>query len=248
MKNQTRSVKINSEIAHLGLGRGPRIQSNRCLMVILLLSSFPGCWSDPILDRAEELEKTSTTTEQSGGNGPEASGSVASDPSSGTSPNTHDGPVKPGSAEEPSVVQPEEPAPGIPDEPAPGSADAGVMPPNGPSVTLRGFVQVQGVESWNGQSIRLDVFDGDQQDLTAQRPSVVAMATVERPGPFEIEVSQDVGRVWIGGFADLDGDGRPSKDDPVGWVEGNPVSTSDSVEGLVLKLESRPPPPGAEME
>ena len=99
-----------------------------------------------------------------------------------------------------------------------------------------------------GGAIRIDIFDGDQRAAAGQdgqRPRVVAAHELSKPGPFSVSIPASVPQVWVGGFVDEDGDGRPSHTDPTGWFGGNPVTTAGGVDGLVLRLETAPPPPGA---
>lgn len=141
----------------------------------------------------------------------------------------------PGDPGQPPPGEQPPPAPGIPDEPAPGSS--------GPQVTLTGTVTVP---DWKpGGSIRIDVFDGDQRDLSAPRPSVVGMQRLSAPGAFSVSVPASAGAVWLGAYADLDGDDRPSPSEPAGWYTGNPVALSGTVSGisLTLAVEAPPPPP-----
>ncbi len=116
----------------------------------------------------------------------------------------------------------------------------------GPAVVLSGTVTVEG---WTRGEVRLDVFDGDQRDITAtRRPSVVAVGRLEKPGAFEIRVPESAGYVWLGGFVDVDGDGRPGPGDPSGWYTGNPVSIDGDVSGLELTLAPPKAPPSGAMQ
>ena len=97
-----------------------------------------------------------------------------------------------------------------------------------------------------GVVLRVDVFDGDQRDLGAPRPSVVGMTRVSEPGPYTVMVSASASAVWVGAYADLDGDGRPDHEEPVGWFAGNPLTPTDGVSGIDLVLAVEAPPPAQE--
>ncbi len=92
-------------------------------------------------------------------------------------------------------------------------------------------------------TVRIDVFDGDQKDLDGPRPSVVAVAQLDRPGPFTINVPASKPAIWIGAYVDEDLNGRPGPQDPSGWYSGNPVDTEGGAEGLIIELERQAPPP-----
>jgi len=150
---------------------------------------------DPILDRADEIAVQQGVHDVADPPAPSTSGA-------------------------PPVGQPEQPAPGVPDEPSPGGIE--VM---GPSVVLSGTVDVPG---WKGGTIRIDIFDGDQQAAAStpdKRPRVVAMARLEKPGPFEMRVPTTAAKVWLGAYADENADGKPDPTDPEVWFGGNPIAT-----------------------
>lgn len=179
------------------------------------------CGSDPILEQAARNDAA---------------------PSPSTSPTSTPEPARvqpsdppPGDPGQPPPGDPGQPEPGVPTEPAPGS--------DGPQVTLSGTIAVP---DWKpGGSIRIDVFDGDQRDLSAPRPSVVGMQRLSEPGAFTVSVPASAEKVWIGAYADLDGDDRPSPAEPAGWYASNPVSLSGTVSGIsfTLAVEAPPPPP-----
>jgi hypothetical protein len=139
-----------------------------------------------------------------------------------------------------------EPRPGVPDEPLPGSPDdpspKGRKPPPsaGPQVSLTGTVAYDG---YSGGMVRVDVFDGDHLTQGAKRPSVVAMATLSRPGPFTVQVPVSAGRVWVSAFNDADRNDRPGPLDPTGYYDGNPVPTDKGAQrGLIVRLVQRAAP------
>ena len=154
-------------------------------LVVLL-----ACGQDSILDRADELKLQKDGSKSSFQEKNQSQrGSGASPPQPQSQP-----PPQPNSGQ---VGKPVEPQAGIPDEP---TAGGGVVI-DGPAVSLSGVIEVS---DWGGGPIRLDVFDGDQQDITGPRPSVVAVGEVKRPGPFVIEVPVSAKNVWLGGFSDDD--------------------------------------------
>ena len=228
-----------------GLGRlretPDRMMDAMRVLPTLLLAAACGS-EDPILERAAEMEGRSTPP-----------GAAAPAPVAGVAPAAAGTPEPPapGRGTPPQVGRPGEPAPGDPGHPAPGRPKApepGSPGSDGPSVVLSGTVSV---EAWAGGPIRLDIFDGDQLAAagSARRPSVVAQARVDQPGPFEVRVPVAASRVWVGGFADENRNGRPDPRDPSGWFDGNPVATDADRGDLVLKLRAAPPPGGGvEME
>jgi hypothetical protein len=115
----------------------------------------------------------------------------------------------------------------------------------GPTVILSGRIDLP-----DGQTgeVHIDVFDGDQQDLTGSRPQVVAMARRDGAGTFEVAVPQSAKKVWVGAWCDVDGNGRPGPDDPSGWYGQNPVRTQSDAVDVVLDLAQVAPPPQGGME
>lgn len=105
------------------------------------------------------------------------------------------------------------------------------------SVVLRGAVQAPPVQA---SLVRVDVFDGDQTRLDGPRPSVVAVQQLGAAGTFEIRVPAEVGQVWVGAFADVDGNGRPDPGEPTGWSVRNPIATSADVGGIEITLVVAP--------
>lgn len=210
----------------------------RVSMVLGLALSVGCAGSDDILERADELD-------QGGG------GSPGAGPAPGTAsppqPGSPDAP-SPGAPGQPQAGTAPDPPPGDPNVPPPGGKPGGQGEPggaiDGPAVTLSGTISVPG---WESGEIRIDVFDGDQQDLTGPRPGVVGFGKLDKPGAFSVQVPASTPKVWLGAFHDADGDGRPGPQDPSGWLTGNPVHTDGTVSGLDLELVARPPP-GGEMQ
>ncbi len=187
-----------------------------------------------------------------GSSAPDGSGAgVAGDPTPGVPEEPEPAPAgTPGGGTPPDqdvrAVQAGEPRPGVPDEPRPGRPDEpspeGRKPPQsaGPQVTLSGSVAYDG---YSGGMVRVDIFDGDHLTQGAKRPSVVAMVTLSKPGPFSVEVPVSAGRVWVSAFNDADRNERPGPLDPTGFYDGNPVPTSGGAQkGLTVRLVQRAPP------
>lgn len=105
---------------------------------------------------------------------------------------------------------------------------------------LSGVVAYDG---FSGGLLRVDVFDGDHLRQGANRPSVVAMVELDRPGPFSVEVPESAGLVWVSAFNDADRNRRPGPLDPTGYYDGNPVKTDRGDQGnLTVRLVARAPP------
>lgn len=193
----------------------------------LLVLIFAACGTDPILERAQQDPATKpAATNPSSGSAAAPVPGVPAEPQPGIP--AEPSPVSPGAAGDP--------APGIPTEPSPGS------PGGGPQILLSGRVVLS---SGAAAPIRVDVFDGDQQDLSGPRPKVVGMAQLDQPGPFTVSVPADTARLWIGAYADMDQNGRPDPQDPAGWFAGNPVDLSAPLPEITLTLApvAAPPPP-----
>ena len=230
----------------LGLGRlcrSPDRTMDLMRLPPLLMLLIIACASeDPILERAAAMEEAGT-----------APAAASPAPPAGVAPAGVGipEPPAPGQGTPPEAVTPGEPAPGDPGQPAPGTPEQprpGAPGSDGPSVAVSGTISVEG---WSGGPIRIDIFDGDQLAAagSTKRPSVVAQAKLERPGPFEVRVPVAAGRVWVGAFADENRNGRPDPRDPSGWYGSNPVSVDEDRSGVILQLSAAPPPGGGvEME
>lgn len=192
-----------------------------------------GCGRDPILDRAESLDAAAEAPAP-----PAAPAAAPARPAprelAAPTPGVPAEPP-PGDPSEPGPGRPDAPAPGVPEEPRPGAAHGG------PTVALSGRVTVEGgIEG----TVRIDVFDGDQRAAAASGtpPKVVAQARLEQAGPFSVAVPQGAGAVWVGGFVDQNGNGRPDREEPAGWLATNPLPTAGDRSGLELVLRVEPPP------
>lgn len=148
--------------------------------------------------------------------------------------------VKPGA---PAPGVPVEPKPGIPSEPPPGGGGGG---PKGPTVVLSGVVTYP---DWKKGKVKISAFDGDHGTTGGGRPNVVAMAEVDKPGPFTIAVAENAGKIYLEAAIDEDGDGRPGPLDPQGHATRFPVTVAAKpVDGLEILLTRRAPPPGGRGE
>ena len=83
---------------------------------------------------------------------------------------------------------------------------------------------------------KIDIFDGDQQNIGGQRPSVIISKTLSKIGSFEIDLPKSDTQLWIGAYIDEDEDGRPGPQDPSGWYTSNPISASKDHSGITVNL------------
>jgi hypothetical protein len=179
--------------------------------ILFFLHTF-GCGSDPILERAYELEKQDISEKQK--------------------------PVKP--IKPPEVTPPKNPPAVLPTVAPPKEIPKDrVDPPpknpkDGPFITIKGTV---GVEKWSGKQIKIDIFDGDQRKIGGTRPSVIVSEVVNTVGSFEIDLPKSDKQLWIGASIDEDGDGRPGPSDPSGWYQSNPISGQENHRGINLVLD-----------
>jgi hypothetical protein len=139
--------------------------------------------------------------------------------------------------------EPDAPKPGVPDEPTaappgtPGGAhhegkEAG-DDAEGPHALVRGRVDAPG----GSGKIRIDLFDGDQRNVSGPRPKVVGVHEIDSPGGFELSVPLTHKRVWLGAYRDLNGNHRPDKGEPSGWYSRNPVFLDSLPASVVISLE-----------
>jgi hypothetical protein len=166
------------------------------------------------------------------------------------------GPKEPGKD-----VSPEEPKPGKPDEPPPPKADANgelPPPPEGGDIPLGAPPLPEGVKGvklkgtvtyadFKGGLIQIDVSDrGSRNGQRGAQPKIIQLFRMEKPGPFELEVPENQGEVWLSAYNDADKNGRPSREEPRGAASGNPFKIgTQEVTGVEIKLEKEkiPPPP-----
>ncbi len=240
--------------------------------MLLLFATMLACGEDPVLTAArEEAEASELPDEEASGTiratrGHPMDGGVPS----GSSPPQEGAPTAgrpeeptPGIPDEPTPAAPGspgggtpadgaqgkgvppqpqpgragEPTPGKPEEPAPGGR---ALFHDGPVVTLRGKVVYPGFE---GGLLRVDIFDGDHLTMGGKRPSVVSMVTLDKPGPFEVQVPESTEYVWVSAFNDADLNERPGPLDPTGNYLGNPVPTDRGDQsGITVTLIRREAP------
>lgn len=200
----------------------------RLLFTVMLCS---GCGPDPILEAAEALEQEESS---SGGDGAAAGG-----PGEPGEPDT----VQPGEENMEQGI-PEEPEPGVPEEPeaAPPGSPGGArhagqeaeQQPVGPQVIVRGVVSGEpGVGK-----IRIDMFDGDQRNVSGPRPKVVAVHEISTLGPFDHSVPVSAKRIWLGAYRDVNDNKRPDKGEPFGWYSRNPIYLDDVPDLIEVEIES----------
>lgn len=204
-----------------------------CLVASLGSVAWTGCGGrDPILDKVDALDDEGGAAARAS-----AAGAKPAEPR-----RVQPGDPAPAAPSEPSPGAAAEPTPGRPAEPTPVAPEA--PPPTaerGP--TLRGTVVLpEGVEG----TVKVDVFDGDQRAASqgGSRPRVVGVARLDGAGSFSVRVPPGVDEVWVGAFADTDGDGRPGPSDPQAWFAGNPVRLDPAPSPIELRLEVAGPPPG----
>jgi hypothetical protein len=211
--------------------------------VFSLILPFLGCGGDPILARADD-ERADEVGDRAGEPG------AAPLPVPGVAPQPQPGQANPpvaGVPGEPGEGLPDEPEPGIPEPPAPGDPSqppppGGADPGTQPSIPRSAVSGVVRYEAYRQGSIRVDVFDGDQRDLSAH-PGVVAWADLPAPGPFTVQVPTSAGKVWLSAYNDANGNGRPDDQDPRGYDEGSPVGVEGGdVTGVVIALKYEPQP------
>ena len=178
-------------------------------LIIIFIYPLLGCGSDPILDKASQLKEES-----------------AKNSKSSSSP-------KPGIPREPKPVQvqpkPVQPKPVQPKDIKP-------IKESKAKVMLSGHVEIIGEGDWEGKSIRIDVFDGDQRAIDGPRPKVVSTKRLKQQGEFSLSVDQKDQLLWLGAYCDVDGDGRPGPNDPSGWFAQNPISSVKDRDGIVIQL------------
>jgi len=239
---------------------------------LLILLTLSACGEDPVLEAARQNTGASASAgagadadagepepatgnnrrrsilddDASGGN-PDAKVHVEGVPGEpppgepGEPPPGEPGAPPKGEVGEPGPGIPEDPTPGVPDEPPPDGGYRKPPPIEGPTVVVTGTVELP---DWFQGSIRIDVFDGDQLQFGGARPGVVTMKNLEAPGPFELEVPESVGAIWLSAYNDEDMDGRPGPVDPTGYYAENPVVLADGTSGVTITLERRDPPGG----
>ena len=222
-----------------------------------------GCGTDPILEAAEAMDQEEATTGQappSGGEPGEPGEPGAVQPGEeNMEPGVPEEPA-PGIPEEPEPAPagservpkpppggdgvPEEPKPGIPEEPeaapagSPGGAahagKDGQMEEAGPQVIIRGVVAG---EPGLGK-VRIDLFDGDQRNVSGPRPKVVGVHEIDDVGAFELSVAASAKRIWLGAYRDGNDNKRPDKGEPFGWYGQNPIYLDDIPARIEVKIES----------
>ena len=184
-----------------------------------------GCGTDPILERAKELEDEKNPVELPKEVSPD---DASSEPKSSkvAPPKIAPPKIAPPKVAPPKVAPPKELST---EEVAPPPRN----PKDGPFIKIAGTVVVDG---WSGKKIRIDIFDGDQQNIGGQRPSVIISKTLSAIGNFEIDLPKSDSQLWIGAYIDEDEDGRPGPQDPSGWYGSNPISASKDHSGITVRL------------
>jgi hypothetical protein len=215
---------------------------------------MPGVDGQPEKGIPEEPEPGIPTEPSAGGESAGAAG-LSGEPAKGVPEEPEPGvpeqpaPAPSGSTERPTPPPsvdgqgaPEEPEPGVPEDPEPappgspggaahaGKEDGGVE--EGPHALIRGRIDSGG----GSGKIRIDMFDGDQRNVSGPRPKVVGVHEIDSPGGFEVSVPQAHKRVWIGAYRDLNGNNRPDKGEPSGWYSRNPVYLDSIPSSVIITL------------
>lgn len=184
-----------------------------------------GCGEDPILQKAsiqQASSEASTSDKESSEKNPPTVAPPQSSEQMTLSKSTSQIPkIAP-----PAVAPPKEPSKEEVPPPPPN-------PKDGDFVTFKGTVEANNP---NQRPIRIDIFDGDQQNIGGKRPSVVVSTTVESGNKFEIFIPKKEHHLWVGAYIDEDNDGRPGPMDPSGWYSGNPLSGSTNQQAIVIQL------------
>lgn len=184
-----------------------------------------GCGEDPILQKASRQQasaESSTSDESASEKKPPTVAPPKSSEQTTSSKSTSQIPkIAP-----PAVAPPKEPSKEEVPPPPPN-------PKDGDFVTFKGTIEANNP---NQRPIRIDIFDGDQQNIGGKRPSVVVSTTVESGNRFEIFLPKKEQQLWVGAYIDEDNDGRPGPMDPSGWYSGNPLSGSTDQQAIVIQL------------
>ena len=193
---------------------------------LYLFVGIMGCSEDPILQKANSQKESTTVTVNSSNeiNPPATAVPAKENANKSQIPTIAPPPIAPPKAQPDGEVPPPPP-----------------NPKDGDFITLKGTIQA---ENPNNRPIRIDIFDGDQQNIGGTRPSVVVSTTIEAGTTFEIALPKEDQMLWVGAYIDEDGDGRPGPIDPSGWFAGNPVSGSTDRNGisLILGIPNNTPP------
>ena len=110
----------------------------------------------------------------------------------------------------------------------------GQMEEAGPQVIIRGVVTG---EPGIGR-VRIDLFDGDQRNVSGPRPKVVGVHDIDDVGVFELSVAASAKRIWLGAYRDGNDNKRPDKGEPFGWFGQNPIYLDDIPARIEVKIES----------
>ncbi len=232
------------------------------LLLGLVLSA--GCGPDPILEAAEALSKAEAPSSKSA----PSSGPVPGQPGDAGAVQPGEENMTPGVPEEPEPGVPEEPEPappgaesmpkpppdgdGVPEEPKPGTPEEPeAAPPGSPGGAAHAGkeggqedagpqVIVRGVVNWEDGpgKVRIDLFDGDQRNVSGPRPKVVGVHELGGLGPFNVSVPVSADRIWLGAYRDTNDNKRPDKGEPFGWYARNPIHLDDVPARIDVRIES----------
>lgn len=236
------AIAVTTDPPRVRRPRGHRATAVRWRFLLVLAAS--GCGRDPILERADQEAAGEDVADAAPARIEQPRPPAASvGPGGGGAPAGGPAPPPPGGEPPPGQPGGGQPGGGQPGGGQPGGqpAEGGMQPsdPSGPMVSVSGSVNYA---AWTGGMVRVDVFDGDQTNFS-QRPRVLAMEQLTRPGPYRVSIPAGSGRIWISAFNDSNQNNRPDPRDPTGFHAGNPVTVGDKdVGGVDVVLEVRPPP------
>jgi hypothetical protein len=184
-------------------------------ILFFIFVSFLGCGSDPILDRANEIEKENSSSKEN----EKVTNNVTQKEKME---------IKPPQVVAPPTVEPPKPLSNEQVDPPPRN------PKDGPFIKVSGEIHI---DNWSGKKIRIDVFDGDQRKIGGNRPSVIISETLNKIGAYSIDLPQSEKELWVGAYIDEDEDGRPGPQDPSGWYISNPLSAEKNHSGITVILD-----------
>lgn len=184
-----------------------------------------GCGEDPILEKASSQQGDSKVSTESSKSSKKNTPVIAPPENSEQTVSKQSTPQVPKIAP-PAVSPPKEPSKEEVPPPPPN-------PKDGDFITFTGTIEAPNP---NQRPIRIDIFDGDQQNIGGKRPSVVVSTTVESGNSFEIFIPKKDQQLWVGAYIDEDNDGRPGPMDPSGWYSGNPLSGSADHKSITIQL------------
>ncbi len=120
-----------------------------------------------------------------------------------------------------------------------GGAPSGRPTPPGFQVTPGEGVKLSGTLLYTGSKTGTITIDFLKQGENTNFPDLVHSLTLEKPGPWEVEVPKDAGEFWIVSFIDANGNG-PDQTEPAGRVPNAVKVGSESISGLDISVADEP--------